>query len=108
MQAALRKFAVDETSVSAYIYHKLLGHEVEDVIMRNQLPKQFSAPNLPELNRSQVYAVKHAMQRPLSLIQVSNLSLYYMSVNLCVKYLHRLTVLQRYFNFQMTIIKLKY
>ncbi|PRD24814.1 UNVERIFIED_CONTAM: Regulator of nonsense transcripts 1 [Trichonephila clavipes] len=69
MQSALRKFAVDETSVSAYIYHKLLGHEVEDVIMRNQLPKHFSAPNLPELNRSQVFAVKHAMQRPLSLIQ---------------------------------------
>ncbi|XP_054714486.1 regulator of nonsense transcripts 1-like [Uloborus diversus] len=69
MQAALRKFAVDETSVSAYIYHKLLGHEVEDVLMRCQLPKHFSAPNLPELNRSQVYAVKHALQRPLSLIQ---------------------------------------
>lgn len=71
MQAALRKFAVDETSVSAYIYHKLLGHEVEDVLMRCQLPKHFSAPNLPELNRSQVYAVKHALQRPLSLIQVN-------------------------------------
>lgn len=69
MQAALRKFAVDECSVSAYIYHKLLGHEVEDVVMRCQLPKHFSAPNLPELNRSQVYAVKHALQRPLSLIQ---------------------------------------
>ncbi|XP_022243255.1 regulator of nonsense transcripts 1-like isoform X3 [Limulus polyphemus] len=69
MQAALRKFAVDETCVSAYIYHKLLGHEVEDVILRCQLPKHFSAPNLPELNRSQVYAVKHSLQRPLSLIQ---------------------------------------
>ena len=30
MQAALRKFAVDDSSVSTYIYHKLLGHEVED------------------------------------------------------------------------------
>lgn len=69
MQAALRKFAVDETSVSAYIYHKLLGHEVEDVVIRCQLPKHFSAANLPELNRSQVYAVKHSLQRPLSLIQ---------------------------------------
>ena len=29
MQAALRKFAVDNSSVSAYIiYHRLLGHEV--------------------------------------------------------------------------------
>ncbi|RWS29734.1 regulator of nonsense transcripts 1-like protein [Leptotrombidium deliense] len=69
MQAALRKFAVDETSVSGYIYHRLLGHEIEDVVMRCSLPKHFSAPNLPEVNRSQVYAVKHALQRPLSLIQ---------------------------------------
>ncbi|KAJ8984652.1 hypothetical protein NQ317_009880 [Molorchus minor] len=69
MQLALRKFAVDDTSVSAYIYHRLLGHEVEEVLFRCHLPKHFSAPNLPDLNRSQVYAVKHALQRPLSLIQ---------------------------------------
>lgn len=69
MQLALRKFAVDDASVSAYIYHRLLGHEVEEVLFRCHLPKHFSAPNLPDLNRSQVYAVKHALQRPLSLIQ---------------------------------------
>jgi hypothetical protein len=54
MQAALRKFAVDDTSVSAYIYHRLLGHDVDDVLFRTHLPKHFSAPNLPDLNRSQV------------------------------------------------------
>lgn len=69
MQLALRKFAVDDTSVSQYIYHRLLGHEIEEVLFRCHLPKHFSAPNLPDLNRSQVYAVKHAIQRPLSLIQ---------------------------------------
>ncbi|XP_044736532.1 regulator of nonsense transcripts 1 homolog isoform X1 [Chrysoperla carnea] len=69
MQLALRKFAVDDSSVSAYIYHRLLGHEVDEVLFRCHLPKHFSAPNLPDLNRSQVYAVKHALQRPLSLIQ---------------------------------------
>lgn len=69
MQLALRKFAVDDTSVSPYIYHRLLGHEVDEVLFRCHLPKHFSAPNLPDLNRSQVYAVKHAIQRPLSLIQ---------------------------------------
>ena len=69
MQAALRKFAVDEASVSGYIYHKLLGHEIEDVLMRCSLPKVLHAPDLPELNRSQAFAVKHAIQRPLSLIQ---------------------------------------
>ena len=70
MQTALRKFAVDDSSVSAYIYHRLLGHDVDDVLFRTHLPRHFSAPNLPDLNRSQVYAVKHALQRPLSLIQV--------------------------------------
>ena len=70
MQTALRKFAVDETSVSGYIYHRLLGHEMpDDVMMRVSLPKSFSAPHLPDLNRSQAFAVKHALQRPLSLIQ---------------------------------------
>ncbi len=69
MQNALRKFAVDESSVSNCIYHCLLGHEVEDVLFRVTPPRQFSAPHLPRLNRSQVYAVKHSLQRPLSLIQ---------------------------------------
>lgn len=69
MQAAMKTFAVDETSVSGYIYHKLLGHEVEDVVSKVQLPKRFSGPGLPELNHSQVYAVKTVLQRPLSLIQ---------------------------------------
>ncbi|XP_030582574.1 regulator of nonsense transcripts 1 isoform X2 [Archocentrus centrarchus] len=69
MQSALKTFAVDETSVSGYIYHKLLGHEVEDVIIKCQLPKRFTAPGLPDLNHSQVYAVKTVLQRPLSLIQ---------------------------------------
>lgn len=69
MQSALKTFAVDETSVSGYIYHKLLGHEVEDVIVKCQLPKRFTAQGLPDLNHSQVYAVKTVLQRPLSLIQ---------------------------------------
>ncbi|PVD19247.1 hypothetical protein C0Q70_19733 [Pomacea canaliculata] len=69
MQAAMKTFAVDETSVWGYIYHKLLGHEVEDVVLKCSLPKRFSAPGLPELNHSQVYAVKTVLQRPLSLIQ---------------------------------------
>ncbi|XP_061409775.1 regulator of nonsense transcripts 1 isoform X1 [Lethenteron reissneri] len=69
MQSALKTFAVDETSVSGYIYHKLLGHEVEDVLIKCMLPKRFTAPGLPDLNHSQVYAVKTVLQRPLSLIQ---------------------------------------
>lgn len=69
MQTALKTLAIDENSVSAYIYHKLLGHEADEMIMKCNIPKRFSAPGLPELNHSQVYAVRTVLQRPLSLIQ---------------------------------------
>ncbi|KAH9607079.1 hypothetical protein KSS87_005008 [Heliosperma pusillum] len=69
MQSAMKTFAVDETSVSGYIYHHLLGHEVEMQMVRNTLPRRFGAPGLPELNASQVFAVKSVLQKPLSLIQ---------------------------------------
>ncbi|CAL1401787.1 unnamed protein product [Linum trigynum] len=69
MQGAMKTFAVDETSVSGYIYHHLLGHEVENHMVRNAMPRRFGAPGLPELNASQVYAVKNVLQRPISLIQ---------------------------------------
>ncbi|OCF54648.1 ATP-dependent helicase [Kwoniella mangroviensis CBS 10435] len=69
MQAAMKTFAIDEKSVSGYIYHKLLGHELEPQVLRTQMPKRFSAPNLPELNHSQMAAVKAVLQKPLSLIQ---------------------------------------
>jgi regulator of nonsense transcripts 1 len=75
MQAAMKTFALDERSVSGYIYHKLLGHELEPQVLRTQMPKRFSAPGLPELNHSQMHAVKSVLQKPLSLIQVcSNLA----------------------------------
>ncbi|XP_031098417.1 regulator of nonsense transcripts 1 homolog [Ipomoea triloba] len=69
MQSAMKSFAVDETSVSGYIYHHLLGHEVEMQLVRNTLPRRFGAPGLPELNASQVFAVKSVLQKPISLIQ---------------------------------------
>ncbi|KAM7530930.1 hypothetical protein LguiB_034340 [Lonicera macranthoides] len=69
MQGAMKTFAVDETSVSGYIYHHLLGHEVEVQMVRNALPRRFGAPGLPELNASQVFAVKSVLQKPISLIQ---------------------------------------
>jgi len=37
----MKTFAVDETSVSGYIYHNLLGHEVEEQVVKCQLPKRF-------------------------------------------------------------------
>ncbi|KAF5330996.1 hypothetical protein D9619_005221 [Psilocybe cf. subviscida] len=69
MQLAMKTFAVDEKSVSGYIYHKLLGHELEPQSLRTQMPKRFSAPGLPELNHSQMFAVKSVLQKPISLIQ---------------------------------------
>ena len=40
--------------ICRYIYHHLLGHEVEVQMVRNALPRRFGAPGLPELNASQV------------------------------------------------------
>jgi len=69
MQAAMKTFAVDEMSVSGYIFHKLLGHEVAVAPMKTQLPKKFHVPGLPELNHSQITAIKTVLSTPLSLIQ---------------------------------------
>eukprot|EP01060_Flectonema_neradi_P034843 TRINITY_DN6245_c0_g3_i1.p1 TRINITY_DN6245_c0_g3~~TRINITY_DN6245_c0_g3_i1.p1 ORF type:complete len:1030 (+),score=189.36 TRINITY_DN6245_c0_g3_i1:47-3136(+) len=69
MHQALRSFAIDETSVSAFLYHRLLGHAVEPLNIRGALPKRFSVQGLPELNHSQVSAVRNVLQKPLSLIQ---------------------------------------
>lgn len=67
-------------------YHKLLGHSLEPTQsqfnsssskfsshanpnLRTTLPKRFSAPGLPELNHSQMFAVKSVLGRAVSLIQ---------------------------------------
>ncbi|KAH7874834.1 ATP dependent helicase [Lentinula edodes] len=68
MQLAMKTFAVDEKSPSLQ-YHKLLGHELEPQNLRTTMPKRFSAPGLPELNHSQMFAVKSVLQKPISLIQ---------------------------------------
>ncbi|CAG9949730.1 unnamed protein product [Clonostachys rosea f. rosea IK726] len=69
MQLAMKTFAVDDMSVSGYIFHYLLGHEVSHQPMKINMPKKWSAPGLPDLNNSQVEAIKASLQRPLSLIQ---------------------------------------
>lgn len=69
MQQKMKSFAVDDASVSGYLYHCLLGHEVEPQSFRVNLPRRYSPPGLPELNHSQVQAVKAVLQKPLSLIQ---------------------------------------
>eukprot|EP00934_Nitzschia_sp_Nitz4_P000182 Nitzschia sp. Nitz4//scaffold53_size117307//33744//36839//NITZ4_003763-RA/size117307-processed-gene-0.7-mRNA-1//1//CDS//3329554184//182//frame0 len=73
MQNALKTFAIDDTSVTGYIYHKLLGHAVEEQrIATARIPtnkSDFGVPGLPQLNESQIEAVAAVLQRPLSLIQ---------------------------------------
>jgi len=73
MQNALKTFAVDDTSVTGYIYHKVLGHAVEEQrIATAKVPQtvaEFAVPGLPPLNESQMEAVQAVLQRPLSLIQ---------------------------------------
>jgi regulator of nonsense transcripts 1 len=73
MQNAMKTFAIDDTSVTGYIYHKLLGHDVEEQrIATARLPSSegdYTVPGLPPLNESQVEAVATVLQRPLSLIQ---------------------------------------
>jgi regulator of nonsense transcripts 1 len=74
MQRALKAFAVDETSVSSFIYHRILGHIVEPPVKKPtaasmMLPKKLAAPGLPELNPSQIDAVQRALSSPLSIIQ---------------------------------------
>ena len=70
MSAALARLQSKENCVSQYIYHKLMGHDVDDILFKLVMPKKFSSPGLPELNHSQISAIKAALQRPLSLIQV--------------------------------------
>ncbi len=41
MQNAMKMFAVSENAVSVYLYHKLLGHDVQDQVnSKVPLPKQ--------------------------------------------------------------------
>ena len=73
MQNALKTFAIDDTSVTGYIYHSLLGHPVEEQrISTARVPssdEDFKVPGLPPLNESQMEAVASVIQCPMSLIQ---------------------------------------
>lgn len=70
MQSALRKFAMDDSSVNSYIYHKLLGHDVDDKLNSKVNSIRFTLPSyLPVLNKSQTFAVKQSISRSLTLIQ---------------------------------------
>ncbi|MES1919775.1 Regulator of nonsense transcripts 1-like protein [Bonamia ostreae] len=69
MKNAVNCFANDDYSVTGFLYHVLLGHEISPQHIAADLPSKVSAPGLPELNKSQEEALRNSMEQPLSLIQ---------------------------------------
>eukprot|EP00948_MAST-09A_sp_MAST-9A-sp1_P003694 g3694.t1 len=78
MQAALRTFAVDDTSLSGYLYHRILGKtgpEIDQLGLNQPtstpIPddKDWSVKGLPKLNASQNRACTKVISQKLSLIQ---------------------------------------
>ena len=47
MQSAMREFAINENSVSSFLYHSLLGHTADAELLRVNMPKRFAVPGLP-------------------------------------------------------------
>ncbi|CCD73461.1 Regulator of nonsense transcripts 1 [Caenorhabditis elegans] len=66
---ALAALLNDSKAISPYLYQKLLGHPAEEMMLKFDLPRRLSVAGLPELNSSQMQAVKQVLTRPLSLIQ---------------------------------------
>lgn len=67
MQRGLQLLA--NRQIDAYILNKILGKNTENPILKINLPKDLSAPNLPPLNHYQVEGVKKALASRLMLIQ---------------------------------------
>jgi regulator of nonsense transcripts 1 len=69
MLDGLYNFVNDESSVSSYIYYKLLGHNTEEKKFNYNIPKDLAVKGLPEFNYFQTLGIKKALQSPLFLIQ---------------------------------------
>ena len=74
MLNAMTTLKSQESAVSNYLYHKLMGHDLEEEWLRpyEETSRRVEAtkiPHLPELNPSQLEAVKAVVASPLSLIQ---------------------------------------
>lgn len=50
MKFALKVFLKDETSVSEYLFYKILGYNTSEQYLKNIVPKTLSVPGQPELN----------------------------------------------------------
>ena len=71
MLDGLYLFVNDKESVSSYLYHKILGHQVDEKKTKSSIniPKDLTVKGLPELNYYQNLGIKKALQTPLFLIQ---------------------------------------
>lgn len=71
MNFALFSFKSNRSAVSNYIYNKILGKTIADEIDVSYNPKLIDKkiPNFPDLNPSQLAAVKSVITNPFSLIQ---------------------------------------
>lgn len=70
MLRGLRIYNEDTKSLSGFLFHKILGAEVDDITFPiPSMPKRLSANGLPILNTFQMNAVKKAIQSPLCIIQ---------------------------------------
>jgi regulator of nonsense transcripts 1 len=50
MGLALKIFMRDETSLSNYIFYKILGYNTQEQFIKTNIPKYLSVQGLPELN----------------------------------------------------------
>lgn len=71
LQAGLKCFSEVDESISSYLYEKILGQNNPRFTPSTGItpPKLLKVPNLPDLNISQIEAVRHALVTPLCLIQ---------------------------------------
>lgn len=69
MKKALSKFLNTPECMTPYLRKKLLGFSTGTDQVQFQEPKRYAAPGLPDLNHSQVAAIKSVLSKSLSLIQ---------------------------------------
>lgn len=61
MKKGLRKFESENTSISSYLYHTILGQKWDKNEFNFYIPEDLSAPGLPDLNYYQREAIRKAL-----------------------------------------------
>ena len=69
MEKALKTFVLKENALSTQIFHRILGRTQPSTEEKKRNFEHVIPPNLPDLNHSQLNAVKQVLSKPVSLIQ---------------------------------------